>query len=87
MLGILEGADPGTTIIDGDERAYYYSSAQDYQDGYDLVKGDISIGGRNVLTDLIPGDLTAKYLAQVEYGSAIYANIVADATWMENKVS
>jgi hypothetical protein len=88
MLGILEGADPGTRIIDGDERAYYYTSRQAYIDGYNLVKGTHSIGGRNVLTDLIPGGDQAKYLAQVEYGSAIAANagITTTATLMEQRV-
>jgi len=86
MLGILEGADPHTRIVDGDERAYYYASSQAYLDGYNIVKGDDTPADNNNLDntlDMVPPDLHSKYQDQVEYGSAIFSNVTSTAYWME----
>ena len=86
MLGILEGADPHTRIVDGDERAYYYASSQAYLDGYNIVKGDDTPTDNNNLDntlDMVPPELHSKYQNQVEYGSAVYSNVTSNAYWME----
>lgn len=95
MCGILEGADPGTRIIDGDEHSYYNRTAKSYRDTAKLVKED-------VVQTMIPEDLRDKYRRQVQIGHAIYADHLSNtqsthnestymspderATWVEHNV-
>ena len=89
MLGILEGADPHTRIVDGDERAYYYGASQAYLDGYNIIKGDDTPDNNTNLDntlDMVPAELHSKYQQQVQAGFAVYANVTPDASWMEFRV-
>lgn len=63
-IGILEGASPGTILIDGNESAYYYESPDSYFRAYHLI--------RQRAQALIPEDLRGKYNAQVQAGMALY---------------
>ena len=63
-VGILEGAAPGTILIDGNESAYYYESPQDYYRAYHLI--------RQRAQSLVPEALRKKYNAQVQAGMALY---------------
>jgi hypothetical protein len=63
-IGILEGAGPGTILIDGNESAYYYESHNDYYHAYHLI--------RQRAQALIPEGLRKKYNSQVQAGMALY---------------
>ncbi|UCG47579.1 MAG: hypothetical protein JSU94_19100 [Phycisphaerales bacterium] len=63
-VGILEGAAPGTILIDGNESAYYYESHHDYFHAYHLI--------RQRAQSLVPESLRKKYNAQVQAGMALY---------------
>jgi len=78
MCGILEGADPGTRIIDGDEHSYYNRTAKMYKDTAKLVKED-------VVQTMIPEDLRAKYRKQVEIGHAVYADHLSNSQSTHNE--
>lgn len=67
MLGVLEGADRGTTIVDGNERAYYARHYQDFNRYYHAVKQG-ALGA-------VPEALRYKYRAQVQMGQAIYTDV------------
>ena len=63
-IGILEGASPGTILIDGNESAYYYESPDSFFRAYHLI--------RQRAQALVPEDLRRKYNAQVQAGMALY---------------
>ena len=63
-IGMLEGAAPGTILIDGNESAYYYESPHDYFRAYHLI--------RQRAQTLVPEALRKKYNAQVQAGMALY---------------
>jgi hypothetical protein len=63
-IGILEGASPGTILIDGNESAYYYESPDSFYRAYHLI--------RQRTQALIPENLRRKYNAQVQAGMALY---------------
>ena len=62
-VGILDGIKPGTTFIDGNEEAYYYTSAKEF---YRI---------RNTLLDdskaLVPPELWTKHSCFNRFGNAI----------------
>jgi len=60
MLGILEGADKGTTIVDGNEFAYYRKRFQDFNIDYHFI--------RQTMLGAVPEELRYKYRAQVSRG-------------------
>ncbi len=63
-IGILEGASPGTILIDGNESAYYYESPDSFFRAYHLI--------RQRAQSLVPENLRRKYNAQVQAGMALY---------------
>jgi len=67
MVGILEGADKGTTIVDGNEYAYYRWDEAGYNTDYHFV--------HQTMLGAIPEELRYKYRAQVRMGHAIYADV------------
>jgi len=67
MLGLLEGADKGTTIVDGNESAYWNFTPESYLGDYNFV--------RKTMLAAIPEELRDKYRAQVRMGHAIYADV------------
>ena len=40
MVGMLEGADPGTVIVDGNEGSYYYATELHFYQGYHNIHQD-----------------------------------------------
>jgi len=67
MLGILEGADKGTMIVDGNEYAYYRKRFKDFNTDYHFI--------RQTMIGAVPEELRYKYRAQVSVGHAIYADL------------
>ena len=63
-IGMLEGAAPGTILIDGNESAYYYESPHDYYRAYHLI--------RQRAQTLVPEALRKKYNSQMQVGMALY---------------
>lgn len=63
-IGILEGAAPGTILIDGNESAYYYENPERFYRGYHTI--------RQRAPNLVPKELRKKYNAQVQVGMALY---------------
>lgn len=63
-IGILEGASPGTILIDGNESAYYYESPESFFRAYHLI--------RQRVQSFVPENLRGKYNAQVQAGMALY---------------
>ena len=86
MCGILEGADSGTRIVDGNKGSCHYITSQEYRNGCNRIKGNIPGANNNVL-DVVPDELQAKYIRQVDCGHAVFADIISDAILMENRVS
>jgi len=94
MVGMLEGADPGTIIVDGNESSYYWNEPLHYYRSYHNI--------HQTAQQLVPPELRAKYRAQVQCGQAIYADYVCNtrpthasstyltpeerAKWMESNV-
>ena len=66
LNGMLDGAGPGVTIIDGNENAYYYSDSKSYFDVYHLIT-------QRALHMIDPA-LWAKYRAQIQVGQALYVD-------------
>ena len=62
--GCLEGAAPGTILIDGNEQAYYYESLHDFYRAYHLI--------RQRAQTLVPEKLRKKYNSHVQVGMALY---------------
>jgi hypothetical protein len=71
MCGILEGADAGTRVIDGDEHSYYNRNPEHYRSTYKLVKQD-------VVRTLIPEDLRDKYRRQAQVGHAVFCDFISN---------
>ena len=67
MLGVLEGADRGTTIIDGNEAAYYRRHYRDFNRDYHYV--------HQTVLGAVPETLRYKYRAQVGVGHGIYVDV------------
>ena len=70
MTGMLEGADPGTIIVDGNESSYYWNEPLHYYRSYHNI--------HQIAQQLIPPELRAKYRAQVQCGHAIYADYLCN---------
>lgn len=68
FLGMLEGAAPGVTFIDGNESSYYYDRSEPYYRAYHLMR-------QRALT-LVPEELRRKYNAQSQAGVALYVDQV-----------
>ena len=65
MTGILEGADPGTTLVDGNEHSYYNSNPIHYLAQAKIIRDYL---------ERIPPELQLKYAKQVDVGHAIFAD-------------
>lgn len=63
-IGMLEGAAPGTILIDGNESAYYYENPHKFYEAYHLI--------RQRAQTLVPRELRKKYNSQVQAGMALY---------------
>ncbi len=63
-IGMLEGAAPGTILIDGNESAYYYENHHKFYEAYHLI--------RQRAQTLVPEELRKKYNSQVQVGMALY---------------
>jgi len=63
-IGMLEGAAPGTILIDGNESAYYYENHHKFYQDYHLI--------RQRAQTLVPKELRKKYNSQVQAGMALY---------------
>ncbi len=64
VVGMLEGASPGTILIDGNESAYYHENSLEFYKDYHLM--------RQRGQALIPEALRKKYNANVQAGMALY---------------
>jgi len=63
-IGMLEGAAPGTILIDGNELAYYYENPHKFYQAYHLI--------RQRAQTLVPKELRKKYNSHVQAGMALY---------------
>jgi hypothetical protein len=63
-IGMVEGAAPGTILIDGNELAYYYENHHKFYEAYHLI--------RQRVQTLIPKELRKKYNGHVQVGMALY---------------
>jgi hypothetical protein len=68
MVGLLEGADPFTRIVDGDERSYFYIRAQEFLTAANNI--------RTKTPTIVPPALQQKYADQVMVGHAIYTDYI-----------
>ncbi|HOD50595.1 MAG TPA: sugar-binding protein [Candidatus Hydrogenedentes bacterium] len=66
LEGMLEGSQPGTRIVDGNEGAYYYKDWQQYFEKYHQMTQ------RGLY--LIPDELQALYREKVLVGQALYVD-------------
>ncbi|MCL5279031.1 MAG: hypothetical protein M1376_03895 [Planctomycetes bacterium] len=64
VVGMLEGAAPGTVLIDGNESAYYHESPLEFYKDYHLM--------RQRAQTLVPEPLRRKYDTNVQAGMALY---------------
>jgi hypothetical protein len=78
MCGILEGADPGTRVIDGNEHAYYNNHVKLYREQARIIREDT--------LRVIPDDLKDKYRRQVQVGHSVYADNLSN-TFYQHSVS
>ena len=65
MNGVLRGAAPTTVIVDGNEGAYYYESADEYL-------GFVRFSRELLPQAYVAPDLRARYHARVQAGSSYY---------------
>ena len=63
-IGMVEGAAPGTVLIDGNESAYYYENHHKFYEAYHLI--------RQRVRTLVPEKLRKKYNSHVQAGMALY---------------
>ncbi len=63
-IGMVEGAAPGTILIDGNELAYYYENHHKFYEAYHLI--------RQRAQALVPEELRKKYNRNVQVGMALY---------------
>jgi len=68
--GMLDAADPDTTITDGNEKSYYYKGPLDYYKGYHII--------RQLSQWLVPPDLRYKYRSQVQCAHAVFMDVLCD---------
>ena len=64
--GMLDAADPGTIITDGNEGSYYYTKASQYSDAYETI--------REKVLPLIAPENRDKYRKQVQCAHALYVD-------------
>ncbi len=64
VVGMLEGASPGTILIDGNESAYYHESPLEFYKDYHLM--------RQRAQTLVSEPLRKKYNTNVQAGMALY---------------
>lgn len=64
LNGMIDAAQPGATLTDGDENAYYYTRSEKYYDAYHLM--------RQRARYLVDPTLWNKFDAQVYAGSSLY---------------
>ena len=64
VVGMLEGASPGTILIDGNESAYYHENSLEFYKDYHLM--------RQRGQALVPESLRKKYNTNVQAGMALY---------------
>jgi len=62
--GMLDASQPNTSLVDGNERSYYYTKPKSFFDSYQLIK--------EKLFTLIDPENRSKYTLQVEVGQALY---------------
>jgi hypothetical protein len=74
--GNLDALQPGTRWIDGNEDAYYYTSALEFYQNVNTLRHDA-----NMLVDSVN---RLKYLSQVEVGNAISSDYIG-AKWAKLK--
>ena len=66
LNGMVEGASPGTIIIDGNEESYYYSTSEDFLDAYhDMTQRALRF---------VDPSLWEQYRSRVRVGQAVYLN-------------
>ncbi len=76
-MGMLEAANPGSLLIDGNEHAYYYTEREEWEKG----RATIREGARS----LVPPELWAKYGKQAQVGAPVFPNwILGD--WPHEKL-
>ena len=68
-LGIMDAIDEDVTFIDGNEEAYYYTSAMEYFEVRNVINNDMRA--------LIPEGLHKKYKANYYIGHAISTDYIA----------
>ena len=68
--GMVEAADPGTIITDGNEHSYYYKEPLDYYEAYHEIQ--------QLSQQLIPPELRAKYRAHVQCAQALFLDVLID---------
>lgn len=68
-LGIMEAIDEDVTFIDGNEEAYYYTSALEYFQARNIIF--------NEMRSLIPAGLHKKYKANYYLGHAVSTDYIA----------
>jgi len=71
MNGLIDVANDGVQIIDGNEAAYWYDEQQDYLDGADFIRGP----SRNLMAP----ESRASYDSIIRVGQAIYMDYVMAA--------
>lgn len=66
LNGMLDVANPGTRITDGNESSYYYTTAEEYFRAFHNIK--------QTALSLVAPENRAKYLAQVQCSQALYVD-------------
>lgn len=66
MLGVLQGASPGTSVVDGDEQSYYSNTPDEF------AVGNTEVLTNAISTGLIPSDLQAIYSQVVTPAHAVW---------------
>jgi hypothetical protein len=66
LNGMIEAAGPEARLVDGQEQAYGYLTAEDYFRGYH--------GARQEALALVPPELWEKHRATMDVGMAVWAN-------------
>ena len=64
--GMLNAAQPGVRLIDGNENSYWYESPNSFYWGYHLMKQRCQT--------MVPVELRSKFIAQVQAGMALYVD-------------
>lgn len=64
LNGMLEAANPGTQLIDGNESSYYYEKPAQFEDAYKVMRGGAKVN--------VPDDLKTKFDEHHRAGNALY---------------